>query len=100
MAKMPCQDGQRRRISIKSSVDRYNPGQGIDPWDSQTDLRKPFGGTLLGIIEKMSFIKSMRFNTIWLTPIFSSPTHHGYDISDYYQIHPRLGSNGRLHGTG
>jgi glycosidase len=34
----------------------------------------------------------MGFNTIWLTPIFGSPTHHGYDTSDYYQIHPRLGS--------
>jgi cyclomaltodextrinase / maltogenic alpha-amylase / neopullulanase len=72
-------------------VDRYNPG-GNNPWDSQTHLRKPFGGTLQGIIEKMPFIKSMGFNTIWLTPIFCSPTHHGYDISDYYQIHPRLGS--------
>jgi cyclomaltodextrinase / maltogenic alpha-amylase / neopullulanase len=72
-------------------VDRYNPG-GNNPWDSQTDLRKPFGGTLQGISEKMPFIKSMGFNTIWLTPIFCSPTHHGYDISDYYQIHPRLGS--------
>ena len=72
-------------------VDRFNPGEDRS-WVSQTDLRKPFGGTLQGIIEKMPFIKSMGFNTIWLTPIFASPTHHGYDISDYYQIHPRLGS--------
>jgi cyclomaltodextrinase / maltogenic alpha-amylase / neopullulanase len=72
-------------------VDRFNPGQERS-WDSQTDLKKPFGGTLQGITEKMPFIKSMGFNTIWLTPIFDSPSHHGYDISDYYQIHPRLGS--------
>ena len=72
-------------------VDRYNPG-GDRSWDSQSDLKQPFGGTLLGITEKLPFIKAMGFNTIWLTPIFGSPTHHGYDTSDYYQIHPRLGS--------
>ena len=80
-----------KAIIYQIFVDRFNPGEGRS-WVSQTDLKEPFGGTLLGIIEKMPFIKSMGFNTIWLTPIFCSPTHHGYDISDYYQIHPRLGS--------
>jgi cyclomaltodextrinase / maltogenic alpha-amylase / neopullulanase len=80
-----------KAIIYQIFVDRFNPGQGRS-WVSQTDLKKPFGGTLQGIIEKIPFIKSMGFNTIWLTPFFASPTHHGYDTSDYYQIHPRLGS--------
>ncbi|MBW6465087.1 MAG: hypothetical protein K0B06_01115 [Brevefilum sp.] len=80
-----------RAITYQIFVDRFNPGEDRS-WASYTDLKKPFGGTLQGIIEKMPFIKSMGFNTVWLTPIFDSPSHHGYDISDYYQINPRLGS--------
>ncbi len=34
----------------------------------------------------------MGFNAIWLTPIFASPSHHGYDTSDYFQINPAFGT--------
>lgn len=71
-------------------VDRFNPGEG-KTWVQTSDLRKPFGGTLLGITEKLTWIKSMGFNTIWLTPIFESPSHHGYDTTDYFCINPRFG---------
>jgi glycosidase len=37
-------------------------------------------------------MKSRGFNAVRLTPIFTNPSHHGYDISDYYQVNPRLGS--------
>lgn len=72
-------------------VDRFNPGSGRD-WLQTDNLLKPFGGTLRGVIEKLDHIQELGFNTIWLTPIFSSPTHHGYDISNYTQIEPRIGS--------
>ena len=76
-------------------VDRFNPGKG-KKWLQTTDLTKPFGGTLRGVIEKLDYIKDLGFNTIWLTPIFSSPSHHGYDISDYLRIEPRLGTEADL----
>lgn len=76
-------------------VDRFNPGSGRD-WLQTEDLLKPFGGTLRGVIEKLDHIQGLGFNTIWLTPIFNSPTHHGYDISDYTQIEPRIGSEADL----
>jgi glycosidase len=76
-------------------VDRFNPGQGRD-WLQTDNLLKPFGGTLRGVIEKLDHIQALGFNTIWLTPIFSSPSHHGYDISDYTQIEPRLGTEADL----
>ncbi len=72
-------------------VDRFNPGSDRD-WLQTDDLLKPFGGTLRGVIEKLDHIHGLGFNTVWLTPIFSSPSHHGYDICDYKQIEPRLGS--------
>ena len=76
-------------------VDRFNPGQNR-AWLQTEDLLKPFGGTLQGVIEKLDHIQSLGFNTVWLTPIFSSPSHHGYDACDYTQIEPRLGTEADL----
>jgi glycosidase len=72
-------------------VDRFNPGGGKD-WLQTGNVHQPFGGTLRGVIEKLDYINDMGFNAIWLTPIFESPTHHGYDIVDYFQINPRIGN--------
>jgi len=76
-------------------VDRFNPGK-HKKWLQTADLTQPFGGTLRGVIEKLDTIRDLGFNTIWLSPIFASPSHHGYDISDYYRIEPRLGSEADL----
>jgi len=73
-------------------VDRFNPGEGIS-WLQTDDLMRPCGGTLQGVIEKLGHIVDMGFNAIWLTPIFTSPSHHGYDISDYYMVNPCLGTD-------
>jgi len=72
-------------------VDRFNPGEG-HAWMQTSDLTKPCGGTLRGVIEKLEYILGLGFNVIWLSPIFASPSHHGYDISDYERIEPRLGT--------
>ncbi|MEA4813129.1 MAG: alpha-amylase family glycosyl hydrolase [Anaerolineaceae bacterium] len=72
-------------------VDRFNPGE-RGQWLQKDDLRQPMGGTLRGIIEKLPYIADMGFNCLWLTPIFASPSHHGYDASHYFRIEPRLGT--------
>ncbi len=72
-------------------VDRFNPGEGRD-WLQKEDLTRPFGGTLRGVIEKLAYIRDLGFNALWLTPIFASPSHHGYDTSDYLRIEPRFGT--------
>ncbi len=51
-------------------------------------------GDLKGIIEKLDYIKSLGVDAIWLNPFFESPFHDaGYDISDYYKVAPRYGTN-------
>ena len=72
-------------------VDRFNPGESAS-WQDHETLVEPFGGTLQGICEKLPYIQSMGFNTIWLTPIFESPSHHGYDTIDYRKINPKFGT--------
>jgi maltose alpha-D-glucosyltransferase/alpha-amylase len=51
-------------------------------------------GDIRGIIEKLEYVKETGFNAIWLNPCFESPfMDAGYDISDYYKVAPRYGTN-------
>ncbi len=51
-------------------------------------------GDLKGIIEKLDYVKSLGVDGIWINPFFKSPFQDGgYDISDYYQVAPRYGTN-------
>lgn len=50
-------------------------------------------GNLLGIIEKLDYIKEAGFNGIYLTPIFESPSQHKYDTTDYFKVDEELGDN-------
>ena len=85
-------DFYRQAIVYQVFPDRFNPGEGRR-WIQTENPVAPNGGTLKGVIEKLPFIQSMGFNTIWLTPIFDSPSHHGYDTCDYFAINARLGSD-------
>jgi glycosidase len=73
-------------------MDRFYPGNGR-PWRKATTLADFYGGTVRGVIDKLDYIKSLGFNTIWLSPFFKTTSHHGYNASDYYTVEPRLGTN-------
>lgn len=50
-------------------------------------------GDLRGIISKLDYLKDLGVDIIWLSPIYKSPNDdNGYDISDYYDIHPEFGT--------
>ncbi|MEM5774992.1 MAG: alpha-amylase family glycosyl hydrolase, partial [Anaerolineaceae bacterium] len=49
-------------------------------------------GDLNGITESLDYLQKLGVNTLWLTPIFSSPSYHGYDVSDYYRVNPDYGT--------
>ena len=76
-------------------LDRFYPGDGV-PWKKPTNLSGFFGGTLRGTIQKLDYIQSLGCNAVWLSPLFASPTHHGYDATDYYTVEPRFGTNADL----
>jgi glycosidase len=51
-------------------------------------------GDLPGIIEKLDYVRSIGADAIWLNPCFESPFGDaGYDISDFYKVAPRYGTN-------
>ena len=49
-------------------------------------------GDLLGVYEKLDYIKSLGCDGIWFSPLYPSPgVDCGYDISDYYDIAEEFG---------
>lgn len=43
---------------------------------------------------RIPYFKELGVTTLWLTPIFPSPTQHGYDIIDYFDIKKEYGTLG------
>lgn len=61
-------------------------------------------GDLRGVINRMDYLNNGDINSgtdlgiqgIWLSPIFTSPSYHKYDTSDYYKIDWRFGQESDL----
>ena len=50
-------------------------------------------GDILGIVEKLDYLKDLGITMIWLCPIYKSPmADNGYDISDYFDINEEFGT--------
>lgn len=49
-------------------------------------------GDLDGVTLKLDYIKDTGYNGIWLMPIFTSPSYHKYNCSNYYEIDPKYGT--------
>lgn len=85
----------RRAIVYHVFLDRFYPGADR-AWLQPDNLAGFFGGTLRGVIDQLAYIQDLGFNTLWLSPVFASPSHHGYDATDLYQVEPRYGTNADL----
>lgn len=65
------------QLHVKSFFDSNNDGIGDFP----------------GLIEKLDYIAALGVTTIWLLPFYPSPLRDdGYDIADYYGVHPDYGN--------
>ena len=53
------------------------------------------GGDIQGIVDHLDYINELGVTAIWLNPVQFNKggQSHGYSISDYYLVDPRLGSN-------
>ena len=51
-----------------------------------------FGGNLLGVVEKLPYLKSLGVDIIYLNPIFRARSNHRYDTGDYSKIDPLCGT--------
>jgi cyclomaltodextrinase len=95
IAEDPAPVWSQDAIIYQIFVDRFFPGKGRD-WLSPQTPAGFYGGTLTGIREKLDYLSELGVNILWLTPIFPSPSHHGYDATDLFEIEPRLGTKADL----
>ena len=50
-------------------------------------------GDLRGLTTRLDYIQSLGVDCVWLLPIYASPLKDdGYDIADFYSIHPDFGT--------
>lgn len=50
------------------------------------------GGNIRGIIENVDYLADLGINCLYLNPIFVAGAYHKYDIIDYFDIDPCLGT--------
>ncbi|MGL4335554.1 MAG: alpha-amylase family glycosyl hydrolase [Turicibacter sp.] len=49
-------------------------------------------GDLNGVTDNLDYLVDLGIKGIWLMPINPSPSYHGYDVTDYYNINPQYGT--------
>ena len=69
------------------------PVERVRDWNelpSKMDVRRFYGGDIRGIWDKLSYLKSLKVEAIYLNPIFVSPSNHKYDCQDYDHVDPHF----------
>ena len=89
-----------RAIFYQIFVDRFHMGSCskdrnyIDKdWGELPTPKGFYGGDLPGITEKLDYLQDLGINSIYLTPIFQSPSNHKYDTIDYEEVDAMFGTN-------
>jgi glycosidase len=71
-------------------------------WDlwAESGANRFQGGTLKGVISKLSYLKNLGITAIWLSPVFKQRVHedsyHGYGVQDFLEVDPHFGDRSDL----
>lgn len=49
-------------------------------------------GDFNGVSQKLDYLQDLGIKTIWLMPINPSPSYHGYDVTNYYDVESDYGT--------
>jgi glycosidase len=75
-------------------VDRFATAEGpVTMPDNDLDFA---GGDLNGITANLDWLENLGVNCIWLTPVFTCDSYHGYDATDLRTVDPRFGGDEAL----
>ncbi len=66
------------------------------PVTDQHCCHQYFGGDLQGIIDRLDHLQSLGVTLLYMNPIFSSGSAHGYDTFDYLRVEPSFGDEAVL----
>ena len=91
----------RNAVFYEIFIDRFYQGENKKnddyinlKWGEIPNPQSFAGGDLRGIIQKLSYLKELGINALYLTPIFCSVSNHKYDIYDYFNVDAHFGGNG------
>ncbi len=95
-----CTANQTSSLTAKTFDDNYRMFYEIYV-RSYSDSNGDGIGDIQGLISKMDYLHakpgeddsmSLGIDAVWLMPIFTSPSEHKYDVTDYYSIDPTYGT--------
>jgi glycosidase len=107
----PRQEGSANRKGFDNTdvvylvyPDRFSNGDPtndeVDGYPDKLDRKDPYarhGGDIKGIENHLDYIKQLGVTALWLNPVLENNqpawSYHGYAITDFYKVDPRLGSN-------
>jgi alpha-amylase len=108
----PGKPTEPQLVSLAGQDGTLVKGTGGQPWWNDTTFYEIFirsffdsdgdgAGDLNGLIGKLDYLNDgdpatpsdLGVTGIWLMPIMASPSYHGYDVTDYYQVNPEYGTN-------
>ena len=104
----------RNGVMMQIMVDRFARHGRLDPtrlapgcyyheeWGGTPDMGRGengdycaedfFGGNLLGILDKLEYLRAQGITCLYLNPIFESPSNHKYNTANYRKIDPSFGT--------
>ncbi|HHM23765.1 MAG TPA: alpha-amylase, partial [Bacteroidetes bacterium] len=62
-------------------------------YDGRVVFARRFGGDLIGVIQKLDYLKELGVDAIYFNPVFEAPSLHKYDASSYHHIDDNFGPN-------
>jgi cyclomaltodextrinase len=73
--------------------DPTNDPKNVQPFGAKPTYSNRFGGDAVGVQQHVDYLKSLGVGVVYFNPVFSSPSNHRYDTSDYLKIDPEFGTN-------
>lgn len=73
--------------------DRTNDPKDVVAWDAKPTYSNKFGGDVAGVRQHLDYLRKLGITTVYFNPVFSSPSNHRYETSDYLKIDPAFGTN-------
>ena len=73
-----------------------NDPPGTVTWGSRPAWLEFQGGDLQGVTQKLDYLHDLGVDILYLTPVFTSPSTHKYDCSDFYHVDPGFGGDEAL----
>ncbi|MFT3895250.1 MAG: alpha-amylase family glycosyl hydrolase [Anaerolineales bacterium] len=87
----PAPEWTKDAVIYQIFADRFfNTNSDFPKTENKPSLK--CNGTLRGMTAKLDYIAELGANVLWFTPVFSSPSYHGYDATSFFDINPRLGT--------